>query len=115
MKIRCRTWSRSTSRTSARSSARTSSPRAAGRGTSSMRRSIRWRLQAWYALVLLAVVVGFAAILYGEARAARFREVDSSLEAAARYLDVNLRRFPPKEFGDDFEDWPPFDWKGKGK
>jgi heavy metal sensor kinase len=62
-----------------------------------MARSIRWRLQAWYALVLLAVVVGFAALLYGQARAARFREVDSALEAAASYLDVNLRRFPRPE------------------
>jgi heavy metal sensor kinase len=80
-----------------------------------MRRSIRWRLQAWYALVLLAVVAGFAAILYGEARAARFHAVDASLETAARYLDANLRRLPPPKFDDDSKDGPPFVWKDKGK
>jgi heavy metal sensor kinase len=62
-----------------------------------MRRSIRWRLQVWYALVLLAVVAGFAGILYYQVRAARLQEVDAALEAAALYLDANLRRFPPHE------------------
>src|SRR5579871_7019311 len=60
-----------------------------------MRRSIRWRLQLWYAAVLLAVIVGFAGLLFGRVRAARLREVDGELEAAARFLDANLRRFPP--------------------
>src|SRR5262249_51855459 len=79
-----------------------------------MARSIRWRLQAWYALVLLAVVAGFAAILYSEVRTARLREVDAGLTAAAIYLDVNLRRFPPHVLrgpppDDFFDDGPPFD------
>src|SRR5262249_18933460 len=39
----------------------------------------------------------FAAILYWQVAGARWREVDESLQAAAQYLDVNLRRFPPHE------------------
>jgi heavy metal sensor kinase len=64
-----------------------------------MRKSIRWRLQLWYAAILLAVVAGFAALLYFQVRAARFREVDAGLESAAQYLDVVLRGFPPRELG----------------
>src|SRR5947209_1428347 len=59
-----------------------------------MNRSLRWRLQGWYAVVLLGVVGGFATLLYAQVRAARFREVDAALTADALYLDTNLRRFP---------------------
>src|SRR2546423_10140002 len=59
-----------------------------------MRRSLRWRLQGWYAVVLLAVVGGFATLLYAQVRAARFQEIDAALTADALYLDTNLRRFP---------------------
>jgi two-component system OmpR family sensor kinase len=62
-----------------------------------MRSSIRLRLQIWYGLVLLSVVSAFAGILYFSVHRARMREVDGALEAAAQYLDVNLRRFPPHE------------------
>ena len=59
-------------------------------------RSIRWRLQGWYAVVLLLVVAGFAGLLYYLVRAALFREIDAGLVAAAHYLDAHLRRFPPR-------------------
>lgn len=62
-----------------------------------MIRSIRWRLQAWFALVLLVVVGGFAGWLHYRERQAREQEVDQQLVDAARYLDVCLRRFPPHE------------------
>jgi heavy metal sensor kinase len=68
-------------------------------------RSMRWRLQAWYAAVLLVVVVGFAALLYGEARQAAFRRVDEQLIGAAQYLDATLRHLPPDNGPDD--DGPP--------
>jgi two-component system OmpR family sensor kinase len=61
-----------------------------------MARSIRWRLQAWYALVLLVVVTGFAGFLFYRVRAARFQEIDGGLEAGAQYLDAILRRLPPQ-------------------
>jgi heavy metal sensor kinase len=72
-----------------------------------MRRSIRGRLQVWYALVLLAVVAGFAGLLFYQVRAARLREVDAGLEAAAQYLDANLRRFPLHDLDGLPPPWPP--------
>jgi two-component system OmpR family sensor kinase len=71
-----------------------------------MVRSIRGRLQLWYALVLFAVVIGFAALLFYRARAARWEEVDARLQAAALYLDVQLRRFPPHELNATLPDRP---------
>jgi two-component system, OmpR family, sensor kinase len=59
-----------------------------------MTRSLRWRLQGWYAAVLLAVVGGFATLLYAQVRTARFQEIDAALTADALYLDTNLRRPP---------------------
>ncbi|HTU19414.1 MAG TPA: ATP-binding protein [Gemmataceae bacterium] len=69
-----------------------------------MRRSIRGRLQAWYGLVLAAAIAGYASYLYLQAHAARLQEVDTRLEAAVNYLDVNLRRFPlPELEGQTFD------------
>jgi heavy metal sensor kinase len=62
-----------------------------------MTRSIRWRLQGWYAVVLLLVVSGFAGLLYSLVHAALFQEIDAGLVAAAHYLDAHLRRFPSRE------------------
>lgn len=72
-----------------------------------MRKSIRWRLQLWYGLVLLVVVIGFAAVLYARVRSARLRDIDAELEASARYLDVLLRRFPHHEFDPGADERPP--------
>src|SRR5262245_21488337 len=60
-----------------------------------MVRSIRWRLQIWYALVLCTVVTGFAGLLYYRVRAARLRDIDSQLEVGVRYLEASLRPVPP--------------------
>src|SRR5262245_35190587 len=62
-----------------------------------MFRSIRWRLQLWYAAVLLAVIVSLTGLLYYPARAARLHQIAAQLRSAARYLDANLRAFPPHE------------------
>jgi two-component system OmpR family sensor kinase len=62
-----------------------------------MRRSLRVRLQAWYGVVLCAVVAGFAGIMYQRERAALFSGVDADLAAAVQYLDVHLRRYPSFE------------------
>ncbi|HEV3143710.1 MAG TPA: ATP-binding protein [Gemmataceae bacterium] len=59
-----------------------------------MAKSIRWRLQFWYAVVLLAVVSGFAIYLYYEVRAARYRDIDADLVVAVNYLDSTLRTWP---------------------
>src|SRR5262249_15331673 len=65
-----------------------------------MRSSLRLRLQAWYALVLLTVVITFAGILYYQVSAARWREIDGGLEAAATNLETQLQRFPPHGLSD---------------
>ena len=59
--------------------------------------SLRWRLQAWYALVFVGVVAGFSVLLYYRAEASQRQELENELEAAALYLDANLRQFPPHE------------------
>jgi heavy metal sensor kinase len=59
-----------------------------------MGRSIRLRLQLWYAAVLIAVVVGFAGLLYLQVRAVRLREADAQLRAAISYIEATLRSFP---------------------
>jgi heavy metal sensor kinase len=66
-----------------------------------MRKSIRWRLQAWYALVLVAVVGGFAGILYWRLRASQIQGADAWLVAAIQVLDANLRQIPPPELMHD--------------
>ncbi len=80
-----------------------------------MTRSIRGRLQTWYALVLTAVVAGFAAILYTAVGQARLREMDAELEAAANYLDAALRVLPPHDLTGDKGDFPPKDGPGPSK
>jgi len=60
-----------------------------------MRKSLRWRLQVWYGLVLLGVVTGFAGILFYRVRAARFQEIDARLTSNAQYLEASLRLLPP--------------------
>ncbi len=71
-----------------------------------MVRSMRWRLLTWYATVLVAVIGGFALLLYVQARSTRLRQIDEQLAGAVEYLDVILRRLPPDEI--DWEGRPPF-------
>src|SRR5262245_44170539 len=59
-----------------------------------MFRSLRWRLQAWHALILILVIAGFGSVLYLTVRKARFDEIDAELQAAARVLEGSLRNFP---------------------
>jgi two-component system OmpR family sensor kinase len=63
-----------------------------------MNRSLRWRLQGWYAIVLLAVVGGFATLLYAQMRSARFEGIDAALTADALHIDTKLLRFPMFDF-----------------
>ena len=80
-----------------------------------MNRSLRWRLQGWYAVVLLAVVGGFATLLYAQVRSAQFQKIDAALKADALYIDTNLRRVPPHVWdGGRPDDHPPPDEFGAG-
>jgi heavy metal sensor kinase len=67
---------------------------------------MRWRLLAWYAAVLTAVIVGFALVLYVQARRARIQQIDEQLGSAVEYLDATLKRLPP--FETDWRVRPPF-------
>lgn len=78
-------------------------------------RSLRLRMQLWYAALLIVVVAGFGGVLYDRAAKETSRKIDSQLEGALLLLDANLRTFPPHELGripPDFADkkWkpPPF-------
>ncbi len=62
-----------------------------------MVKSIRFRMQVWYAMVLLGVIGSFAALLYARAHAATIQRADGQLLAATRYLEATLRNFPPHE------------------
>jgi heavy metal sensor kinase len=55
---------------------------------------LRLRLQAWHALILLVVVVGFGSVLYREIVRSRWDEVDAELLAAGRVLEGALRALP---------------------
>jgi heavy metal sensor kinase len=60
-----------------------------------MFKSIRWRLLAWHAGILVLTVAGFGATLAYQIRNARLGEVDAELLVAARALEATLRQFPP--------------------
>ncbi len=60
-----------------------------------MVRSLRLRLQAWHALILLLVVAGFGALLYFQSRRAKLDEIDAELLAGARVLEGVLRTVLP--------------------
>jgi len=55
-------------------------------------KSIRWTLLFWYALILVAVVAGFGAVLYVKVRKSVYREVDARLTAHAQALAGALER-----------------------
>ena len=77
-----------------------------------MFRSIRGRLQLWYAVVLLTVVGGFAGLLFYRVREARLQEVDDSqLEAATPIIWTwHCGELPAPEFDGLFADKPPPPW-----
>lgn len=64
-------------------------------------RSLRWQLQLWYALLLVAVFGGFGATAWQLQRASRLREIDRELDGAGlevlRFLRENdpLRGWAP--------------------
>ncbi len=68
--------------------------------TTSMASSLRRRLQVWYGLVLLGIVLVFGVLLYSRIRAMRMGGIDVELTALADYLDANLRGIPPEALGE---------------
>jgi heavy metal sensor kinase len=91
-----------------------------------MLRSIRWTLQLWHAAILILAVVGIGLTSYFAIQQARYRQIDSELEAAGQLIVAKLRgpglhmRPPPQ---DDFgmnvnggpgQRGPGFDGPGQG-
>ena len=74
--------------------------------------SIRWRLQAWYGLILVAVLAGFGLTAYQVARDNQLRRIDQDLDLRVKAvfrpqsLEGPLRRFLDQAFGGP-DDSPP--------
>lgn len=60
--------------------------------------SIRWRLQIWYGLILVAVLAGFGLTAFELERGRVFRRVDDELQRRASFLATALRQ-PPRNRG----------------
>ena len=63
--------------------------------TSSVFKSLRWKLQFFYSVLLATIIICSGSIFYYQVWCSTFAEVDRRLEASALYLDVTLRSFPP--------------------
>lgn len=61
-----------------------------------MIRSLRWRLQAWHAVVLTAVLSIFGVIVYHLQWQTRLHQMDAELNRTAEILTSRLRRLLPK-------------------
>ena len=64
--------------------------------------SIRWRLQAWHGLILVAVLAGFGFTAYQVARDNQLRRIDQDLDQRLMAL---LRPRPPDRPTDRSPDW----------
>lgn len=73
-------------------------------------RSLRWRLQAWHAVVLTAVLLIFGVIVYHLQWQTRLHQIDAELNRTAEVLTSRLRRLPLKERGRHWR--PPMELPG---
>jgi len=62
--------------------------------TSWLPRSLRWRLQAWLALLLLVVLTGFGIAVYQLERVSRVNRIDAELAARLAALNNGIRNAP---------------------
>ena len=69
-------------------------------------KSIKWRLQIWYGLILVVVLAGFGITAYQLERNRQFRQIDDELHRRVGVLGNALHRPPPRR--ENFND-PPFD------
>src|ERR1700678_386855 len=75
-------------------------------------KSIKWRLQIWYGLILVVVLAGFGFTAYQLERNQQFDRIDSELHRRAGALAGALHRPPPHRREMDF-DRPPPDQSGR--
>ncbi len=69
--------------------------------------SIKWRLQIWYGLILVAVLAGFGFTAYRLESNQQFDHIDNELHRRFGVLANSLRRPPPHRPGFDFDRPPP--------
>lgn len=67
-------------------------------------RSIRWRLQAWHALLLTAVIAGFGITAHRLVSMQKLREVDQELQAHVAQLGIAV---PPPQTRENLSKPPP--------
>src|SRR5690349_1535473 len=72
-------------------------------------RSIRWKLQLWYGLILLVVLAAFGSVTNHLARVRRFRQIDQELQQRMSVLVAALRPGPreSREMGERERDREP--------
>jgi two-component system, OmpR family, sensor kinase len=70
-------------------------------------KSIKWRLQIWYGLILVAVLVGFGFTAYQLERGQQFRRIDDELNRRVEILAGTLHHPRPHPFEHDFNHPPP--------
>jgi heavy metal sensor kinase len=70
-------------------------------------KSIKWRLQLWYGLILVVVLAGFGFTAYQLERNRQFHRIDEELHHRTGVLANALHRPPPRR--PDAEEPPPFD------
>ncbi|HEY2329106.1 MAG TPA: ATP-binding protein [Verrucomicrobiae bacterium] len=72
-------------------------------------KSIKWRLQLWYGLILVVVLAGFGGTAYQLERSRQFRRVDDEIHKRIGVLANNLHRPPPRpgNGGGQFSGQPP--------
>ena len=63
-------------------------------------KSIKWRLQLWYGLILVAVLAGFGFTAYQLERNRQFRQLDDELHRRSVMLGAALHHPPPRHEGD---------------
>jgi heavy metal sensor kinase len=72
-------------------------------------KSIKWRLQLWYGLILVVVLAGFGGTAYQLERSRQFRRIDDEIHRRVGVLANALHRPPPRgpDQGDQPFDRPP--------
>jgi two-component system OmpR family sensor kinase len=58
-------------------------------------RTLRWRIQAWYAAILLLSLLAFGTMLYWESARSLWRELDGDLIGGVRAVEGAMRMPPP--------------------
>jgi len=80
-------------------------------------KSIKWRLQLWYGLILVVVLAGFGFTSYQLERNRQFRHIDDELHRRVGVLANALHRPPPRgpDGGGPDGGGPPFDRPPRGQ